>query len=82
MEQAKGQLDLLALHDFVVKVAVFMKAVDASVKLDDDIAELFSQYAGALSEQGSLVTAAKYAKYVLAHVAISHYLESRTLSHP
>ena len=45
-----------------MKVAVFIKAADASVKLDEDVAELFSQYAGALSEQGLLVTAAKYAK--------------------
>jgi hypothetical protein len=55
-------LDLLALHDFVVKVTVFMKAVDSKVALDDDVAELFAQYANALSEQGLLVTAAKYAK--------------------
>ena len=62
--QAKGQLDLLALHDFVVKVTVFTKAMDASATLDDDVSELFSQYANALAEQGLLVTAAKYARYV------------------
>lgn len=39
-----------------------MKALDANVTLDVDVAELFSQYANALSEQGLLVTAAKYAK--------------------
>jgi hypothetical protein len=55
-------LDLTSLYAFVVKVTVFMKAVDWKVTLDDDVAELFAQYANSLSEQGLLVTAAKYAK--------------------
>lgn len=60
--QAKGKLDLLALHDFVVKVTVYMKAMDASVALNEDVAVIFTQYANALAEQGLLVTAAKYCR--------------------
>jgi len=52
----------MALHDFVVKVTVFMKAMDSSVALDEDVAEIFAQYANALAEQGLLVTAAKYCR--------------------
>lgn len=60
--QAKGKLDLLALHDFIVKVSVFMKAVDSSVILDESVAKNFTEYANALAEQGLLVTAAKYCR--------------------
>jgi protein transport protein SEC31 len=60
--KAKGKLDLMALHDFVVKVTVFMKAVDSSVILSEDNALIFTQYANALAEQGLLVTAAKYCR--------------------
>jgi hypothetical protein len=52
----------MALHDFVVKVTVFMKAVDSSVILSEDNALIFTQYANALAEQGLLVTAAKYCR--------------------
>lgn len=52
----------MALHDFVVKVTVFMKAVDSSVILSEDVALIFTQYANALAEQGLLVTAAKYCR--------------------
>lgn len=55
----------MALHNFVVKVTVFMKAVDSSVTLDEGVAEIFTQYANALAEQGLLVTAAKYCRYVV-----------------
>jgi hypothetical protein len=55
-------LDLVALHEFVVKVTVFLKAAGPKEQLDPDIAELCSKYASALAEQGLLVTAAKYAK--------------------
>jgi hypothetical protein len=55
-------LDLLALHDFVVKVTVYMKAMDASVTMNEDVAAIFTQYASALAEQGLLVTAAKYCR--------------------
>ena len=55
-------MDFLALHEFVVKVSVFLKAVGANGHLDPADAELFSQYAEKLAEQGLFVTAAKYSK--------------------
>jgi protein transport protein SEC31 len=58
----KGSLDLLALHEFVVKVSVFLKAVGPSAKFEAEDAELFSKYAEKLSEQGLFVTAAKYSR--------------------
>jgi hypothetical protein len=39
-----------------------MKAVDSSVILDESVAQIFTQYANALAEQGLLVTAAKYCR--------------------
>ncbi|EJK48374.1 hypothetical protein THAOC_32834, partial [Thalassiosira oceanica] len=51
--------DLLSLQDFVEKVTVFSKTVD-SYELEDDVADLFAEYAGALASQGMLVAAAKY----------------------
>ena len=60
----KGQVDLLALHEFVVKVTVFMKAASTKQDLSPEIALLFSTYAGSLADQGQLVTAAKYCRYV------------------
>jgi protein transport protein SEC31 len=57
-----GGMDLLALHEFVVKVSVFLKAAGPSAVLDPKDAELFSKYAEKLSEQGLLVAAAKYCK--------------------
>jgi hypothetical protein len=61
-QQQKGDLDLLALHDFVVKVSVFLKAVGPSATLEPEDAEIFSKYATKLSEQGLFVTAAKYSR--------------------
>jgi protein transport protein SEC31 len=55
-------MDFLALHEFVVKVTVFLKAIDPSTSLDPEVGELFSTYAAALAEQGLLVTAAQYCK--------------------
>ena len=43
-----------------MKVSVFMRAVGPSAALEAEDAELFSQYAQKLSEQGLFVTAAKY----------------------
>lgn len=62
--ESKGGTDLLALHNFVVKVSVFMRAVGSQAQIPDDVAELFSQYAKALAEQGLLATAARYCKGV------------------
>jgi hypothetical protein len=61
-QQQKGDLDLLALHDFVVKVSVFLKAVGPLATLEPEDAEIFSKYATKLSEQGLFVTAAKYSR--------------------
>jgi protein transport protein SEC31 len=55
--------DLLALHEFVVKVSVFLQAAGAtSSPLTEEVEQLFTKYAQALAEQGHLVTAAKYAQ--------------------
>jgi protein transport protein SEC31 len=55
-------LDLLALHEFVMKVSVFLRAVGPSATLEPQDAELFSKYAEKLSEQGLFETAAKYSR--------------------
>lgn len=55
-----GGMNLMALHEFVVKVSVFLLAVGASAQLSEGDAEIFSKYAEKLAEQGLLVTAAKY----------------------
>lgn len=60
--KAKGSMDMLALHDFVVKVTVFLKAAGNKAELSPRIADLFSNYAVALGDQGLLVTAAKYVR--------------------
>jgi protein transport protein SEC31 len=60
--QKKGSLDLLALHEFVVKVTVFMRASGSRSELSPEIADLFTKYAGALADQGLLVSAAKYCR--------------------
>jgi hypothetical protein len=57
-------LDLLALHEFVVKVTVFMRASGSRTELSPEIADLFTKYAGALADQGLLVSAARYCRYV------------------
>jgi protein transport protein SEC31 len=52
--------DLLALHEFVVKVSIFMQAAGPSEALTPEIEDLFTKYSKALAEQGLLVTATKY----------------------
>uniref|UniRef100_A0A7S4RGY3 WW domain-containing protein n=1 Tax=Ditylum brightwellii TaxID=49249 RepID=A0A7S4RGY3_9STRA len=61
-DQVAGKRDLLALHSFVQKVTVMLEAIGPNTQLDSEIAELFSDYAKALSEQGLLVYASKYCK--------------------
>lgn len=58
--QKKGGLDMMALHEFVVRVSVFLKAVAPGTTLESEDAEMFSQYASLLAQQGLLVAAAKY----------------------
>lgn len=55
-----GGMDLLTLHEFVVKVSVFLQAVGPSAQLSNVDSMFFSTYAEKLAEQGLLVTAAKY----------------------
>lgn len=52
--------DLLALHEFVVKVSVFMQAAGPSAELTPEIEDHYNKYSRALAEQGLLVTATKY----------------------
>lgn len=52
--------DLLALHEFVVKVSVFMHAAGPAAVPTPEIEELYTKYSQALAEQGLLVTAVKY----------------------
>ena len=58
--------DLTSLHQFVIKVHVFLKAIATSDSrtddLSDDTAQIFFMYAVALAEQGSFATAAKYCR--------------------
>lgn len=54
--------DLLALHEFVVKVSVFAQAAGPSATLTPEIEELFTKYSQVLAEQGLLATATKYCK--------------------
>ena len=61
MNQSVSQTaDLLALHEFVEKVTVFLSAVGPSVALTPDIEALYFKYSTALADQGLLVTATKY----------------------
>ena len=60
--KAKGSPDLLALHDFVLKVSIFLNATGSSDELPPEISQLFSKYAQVLAEQGLFATAAKYCK--------------------
>ena len=57
--------DLLALHEFVEKVTVFLSAVGPSVALTPEIETLYFKYSTALADQGLLVTATKYCYGVL-----------------
>ena len=60
---ATNTTDLLSLQDFIVKVTVFMQALDSSSRdFDDDVANLFAIYSKALANQGLLVAASKYLK--------------------
>jgi hypothetical protein len=55
-------MDLPALHEYIVKVSVFLKAAGHLVTLEAEDAELFSKYAAKLAEQGLFATAAKYSR--------------------
>ena len=55
----------------MVKVTVFMKAAGTKQDLSAEIAALFSKYAESLADQGLLVTAAKYCRYVLSVTQMS-----------
>ena len=57
-----GSMNLQALHDFVVKVSIFLQAAGLSENLDPEDEDLFLLYAEKLAEQGLLVTAAKYCR--------------------
>ena len=54
--------DLLALHEFILKVSVFERAAGSSAALTPEIENLFSKYSQVLAEQGLLVTATKYCR--------------------
>jgi protein transport protein SEC31 len=58
--KVKEPMDLMALHEFVVKVSVFVKAAGSKVEMPEEIAALFTKYAHILADQGLFVTAAKY----------------------
>lgn len=64
VNQQNGSLDLAALHEYVVKVSVFLKALGPSAILGQEDAENFSIYATKLAEQGLLESAAKYSRSV------------------
>lgn len=55
-------MDLAALHEYIIKVSIFLRAVGPSATLEAEDAELFSQYAAKLAEQGLFATAAKYSR--------------------
>jgi len=58
----KGGTDISAVHDFVVKVSVFLMAIGQNVTLEAEDSSVFSSYASSLADQGLLVAAAKYSK--------------------
>ena len=62
VKSSDGSIDIMALHNLVVKVTVFMMAAGSKSALPDDIAELFSVYAEAVAEQGLFAVASKYSK--------------------
>ncbi|KAL7579856.1 hypothetical protein ACA910_004868 [Epithemia clementina (nom. ined.)] len=61
-----GPIDLTSLHQFVIKVHVFLQAIATSDSknndLSDETAQYFFHYAKALAEQGCFSTAAKYCR--------------------
>ena len=59
---AGGGEDYLALHDFVVKVAVFMQAGAQSSGLSEDVADALFRYAKVVADQGLSPSAAKYCR--------------------
>lgn len=56
------RVGFLALHTFVEKVSVFMKALEPNYSLQDKVSDLFFQYAKVLADQGLFSTAAKYCR--------------------
>jgi protein transport protein SEC31 len=72
-------LDLLALHEFIVKVTVFMRASGSRTELSPEIADLFTKYARALADQGLLVSAAKYCRCVFVFEFFEHQIGERPL---
>ena len=59
---AGGGEDYLALHDFVVKVAVFMQAGAQSSGLSEDVADALFRYAKVVADQGLSPSAANYCR--------------------
>ena len=57
-----NSMNLKGLHDFVVKVSIFLQAAGFSESLAPEDEDLFCLYAEKLAEQGHLVTAAKYCR--------------------
>lgn len=57
-----GSMNLQALHDFVVKVTIFLQATGYSENLAPEDEDLFAMYAEKLADQGQFVTAAKYCR--------------------
>jgi len=62
LEKSAGGEDYLALHDFVVKVAVFMQAGAQSSGLSEDVANALFRYAKIVADQGLYPSAAKHCK--------------------
>ena len=60
--EKKGDVDITAVHDFVVKVSIFLSAIGQNVNLEPEDSKVFSLYASRLADQGLLVPAAKYSK--------------------
>jgi protein transport protein SEC31 len=56
------RVGFLALHTFVEKVSVFMKALEPNYSLQDIVTDLFFQYAKVLADQGLFSIAAKYCR--------------------
>ena len=55
-------VDLLVLHELIVKVTVFSLAAAPKEELPPELSDFFTQYAQALAEQGLFATAAKYCR--------------------
>ena len=60
---SKGtEMDLQGMHEFVIKVAIFLQAAGSSENISPEDEALFTLYAEKLAEQGLLATAAKYCR--------------------